>query len=165
MGDLVLRSQKKPFMICSGATVATLMYGFTEFSKSKNITEYTRKYVTSSFEESDTTGMSESISVAFDLYTDNDVLTDLVNITDNEKIASEALRDIVIVDFTEKGIVEGSFVAIKRQYSYQPDSEGDGTDAYTYSGIFKVKGDIETGYATTTDGWETCTFNAEAQSI
>ena len=41
---------------------------------------------------------------------------------------------------TSTGATDGKKVAYKRDFAVIPDSEGDGTDAYTYSGTFKTKG-------------------------
>ena len=66
--------------------------------------------------------------------------------------------EIVTVNFNEAGKTEGSFKARKRTYSVIPDSEGDSTDAYTYSGAFRASGEIVEGEATSADEWTTCTL-------
>lgn len=65
---------------------------------------------------------------------------------------------IVAVNFNEKGTATNSFKARKRNYAILPDSDGDGTDAYQYSGAFGANGDLIEGTATSDDGWKTCTF-------
>jgi len=53
---------------------------------------------------------------------------------------------IVTVNFNEP--VEGGYKAKYRLWSIQPDSDGDSTDAYTYSGAFKANGSMIEGVAT-----------------
>lgn len=123
------------------------MKGFTEMSTSKNPSEYSRRYVDEAFEQTDVTGFSPSISYGFDQYVGNAVHDDIVEITDSEKLGSDAVRSIVIVDFTKP--VEGKgYEAKKRDFAVIPDSEGGSNDAYTYSGSFRSKGDVIHGTAT-----------------
>ena len=53
----------------------------------------------------------------------------------------------------------GGFRAKMRNWSVQPDSDGDSTDAYTYSGAFKANGSIITGVAKVVEGSENDTQN------
>lgn len=124
------------------------MKGFTEFSGSKNPIEYSRKYVDEQFEQTDVTGYSPSWSFAFDDYTNDPVLTDIKDLFDNEKIGTDAVREIVFVDFST---LNGTTCdATKRSFSVIADSEGDGDNAYTYGGTLKVKSSMEKGTATIT---------------
>lgn len=102
-------------------------------------------------QETDVIGYSPSISYAFDLHRNCEVQQDIVNITDNELIADDAVRNIVIVD-----VDEGT--AIKRPYAVIPSTEGDNINIYTHSGTFKCKGEKIHGTATSTDNWQTITF-------
>ena len=132
--QLVKRSRKVAFMDVSTTSIANFlrMTKFTEISKSKNPTEYSRSYVDEDGEVTDVTGYSEEISYNFDLHVGNLVHEKLVDITDNEKTGADALVRILQVDFTKpKG---SGYEARLRTYSVVPDSEGDSTDAYTYSG-------------------------------
>ena len=52
-----------------------------------------------------------------------------------------------------------SNAAVKRDFAVVADSEGDGTDAYTYSGTFRAKGEKVLGTATSADDWQTITFS------
>ena len=74
---------------------------FTQLSQSKNPIEHNRQYVDEPFQETDVIGYSPSISYAFDLHRNCEVQKDIVNITDNELIGDEAVRNIVIVDVDE----------------------------------------------------------------
>lgn len=132
-----------------GGVVYHKMKGFTEFSVSKNPKEYSRQYVDEYFEETDVTGYSPSISYAFDRYTDNPVHTDMVAITDEERVGSDAVRSILLVDMTTES--ENGYQASIREFSVIPDSEGSSLDAYTYTGVLKVKGDRVVGTAVLTD--------------
>lgn len=49
----------------------------------------------------------------------------------------------------------------KRDWSVVPDNSGDGTDALIYKGSLKANGEKIKGTATTTDNWQTCTFEAD----
>lgn len=135
---LVMRADKVAFMGVGNTPTYHRMKGFTDMSQSKNPIEYSRKYVDELFEQTDTTGMSPSMSFGFDEYTPDPVLDSIVDIIDNEKIGSDAIVSIVIVNFS-KPISDGGFEAYERQWSIIPGDEGSGTDAYTYSGTFKVK--------------------------
>ena len=146
---LVKRADKKAFWGVPGSGSSktfTRMRGFTDFSGSKNPKEYSRQYVDEAFEQTDVTGYSPSWSFGFDEYTNDPVLTDVVDIIDNEKIGTDAVREIVFVNFSKP--TSNGFEAVKRSFSVIADSEGGGTDAYTYSGNLKVKSASIFGVAT-----------------
>ena len=52
-------------------------------------------------------------------------------------MGSDAVREIVIVDFTKQDTKKTGFEARKREYAVIPSTDGDGTDAYTYC-IFHI---------------------------
>lgn len=153
---LVIRSKKVAFMETATDTFKR-MTGFTSMATSKNPQEYTRKYVDEDHETTDVVGMSTSMDYEFDQYEGNEVHKKLAEIADEEMLGDDAVVNIVVVDFTEKE-GEGSFKAVKRAFAVVPEGDGDGTEAYTYSGTFKVKGERIKGTATSSDNWETCTF-------
>lgn len=157
---LVKRSQKVAFYGVPGGSETTYhrMTGFTEFSKTSNPKEYNRQYVDEDFERNDITGYNPEFSYAFDLFENNAVHADIAEISNEEKTGANAIREIIIVDLTKSGTPEGSYAAVKREFSVVPDSEGDTTDAYTYSGTFKSAGERVSGTATSSDGWKTITF-------
>lgn len=157
---LVKRSQKVAFYGVPGGSETTYhrMTGFTEFSKTSNPKEYNRQYVDEDFERNDITGYNPEFSYAFDLFENNAVHADIAEISNEEKTGANAIREIIIVDLTKAGTPEGSYAAVKREFSVVPDSEGDTTDAYTYSGTFKSAGERVSGTATSSDGWKTITF-------
>ncbi len=142
------REIKKAFygVIENGETEFTRMKYFTELSISKNPIEYSRRYVDEKTERSDVVGYAPSISYSFDEYLGDAVLEDFVKISDMELVGGETHRDIVLVDFSKE--VLGGFSAVKRTFAIIPDTEGDSTDAYTYSGSLKAVGDIVAGVAT-----------------
>ena len=162
-GKLVTRNRKVAFMNVSTTAIANFlrMTKFTEISKSKNPTEYSRTYVDEDGEVTDVTGFSEEISYAFDLHTGNLVHEKLVDITDNEKTGDNALVQILQVDFTKP--VGDGYEARLRTYSVVPDTEGDSTDAYTYSGSFKKNGNMTVGVATMNADNTVATFTANAE--
>lgn len=135
------------------------MTGFTEISITKNTSEYSRQYVDEEFSQTDITGYSTSISYEFDRYKDNPVHDDIISITDRELIGTDAIRPIIMVDLTDD--TEGGFTAVMRNFAVIPDSEGGSTDAYTYSGKFKVKGSRVTGTAVLADNGESLTFTED----
>ena len=162
-GQLVKRSRKVAFMDISTTSIANFlrMTKFTEISKSKNPTEYSRSYVDEDGEVTDVTGYSEEISYNFDLHVGNLVHEKLVDITDNEKTGADALVRILQVDFTKpKG---SGYEARLRTYSVVPDSEGDSTDAYTYSGAFRKNSNMTIGIATINADNTVATFTAEQE--
>lgn len=162
-GKLVTRNKKVAFMNVSTTTIANFlrMTKFTEISKSKNPTEYSRTYVDEDGEVTDVTGYSEEISYAFDLHEGNLVHEKIVDITDNEKVSDDALVQILQVDFTKA--VEDGYEARLRTYSVVPDTEGDNTDAYTYSGTFKKNGNMTIGVATMNSDNTVATFTASQE--
>ena len=163
MQELVKRNGKVAYMDVSTTTIANFlrMTKFTEISKAKNATEYSRTYVDEDGEVTDVTGYSEEISYAFDLYKGNLVHQRLVNITDNELTGNDALVKILQVDFSKP--VGSGYEARLRTYSVVPDTEGDSTDAYTYSGAFRKNSGFTIGVATITEDGMTATFVPTAE--
>lgn len=147
---MIKRSDKKLFYGVPGESDLEITFtrarNFTELSVSKNPTEYSRQYVDEESERNDVVGYSPSISYSFDDCENDEVLQDIVDITNNEKVGVDAQRTLIQVDFSRKS--GDSYYAVKRTYSVIPDSEGDSTDAYTYSGSFKSAGDKIIGKAT-----------------
>ena len=139
-----------------GSVIYKRMTGFTEISTSKNPKEYKRQYVDEEFEKSDVVGYSPQIAYSFDRFFGNDVHDDIVKITDDELLGSDAVRTIIIVDM--KSGAGAAKKAISRDFSVIPDSEGVSTDAYTYSGSFKANSAKTRGNATSNDNWETIVF-------
>lgn len=158
MEKLVKRSRKVAYMDVSTTSIANFlrMTKFTEISKSKNPTEYSRTYVDEDGEVTDVTGYSEEISYAFDLHEGNLVHEKLVDITDNEKTDNEALVKILQVDFSKP--IDDGYEARLRTYSTIPDTEGDSTDAYTYSGSFRKNSGFTIGKAIVSKDGKTATF-------
>lgn len=158
---LVKRSDKVAFYGIKAAEGDTYTYhrmqGFTDMSTSKNPIEYSRQYVDEDFEQADVVGYSPSIAYGFDQFAGNAVHEDIAKISDDELLGTDAIRPIILVDLTKASGVN----AVKRDFAVIPDSEGDSTDAYTYSGNLKVKGDKIKGTATSADGWKTITFTEE----
>lgn len=163
MEKLVKRSGKVAFMDVSTTSIANFlrMTKFTEISKSKNPTEYSRTYVDEDGEVTDVTGYSEEISYAFDLYQGNLVHQKLVDITDNEKTGNDALVKILQVDFSKP--IDDGYEARLRTYSTVPDAEGDSTDAYTYSGAFRKNSGFTIGKAVVSKDGKTATFTPKEE--
>ncbi len=129
------------------------MKGFDDITTSKNPREYSRQYVDEEFEQTDVVGYNPSISFGFDRFSDDAVHNDLVEIFNKEKLGSDAVRPIIMVDLEDD---EKS--AIMREFSVIAESEGSGTDLYKYSGSFRVKGEKVYGTAESADDWQTCSF-------
>lgn len=113
--------------------------GFTSQTHNANATEYGRRYVDEDTERTDVTGYSESINYSFDHYLHQPALEEIVKITENELIGTDAVRNILIVDMTSN-TGEGQYTAMLRPYAIVPSSNGDTTDCMTYSGDFKSRG-------------------------
>lgn len=157
---LVKRSDKVSFLGClkEGTETFNRMRGFTTLSGSKNPTEYSRRYVDEEFETTDVTGYSPSIEFGFDEYTDDLVHSEMVDILDNEKLGTEARRNIVTIDFSKPSGEDGNYQAVKREYAIIGDADGDGNDAYTYSGTFRATGVRVVGTATVDETGAVATF-------
>ncbi len=158
--DILKRSDKVAFYgvpAAEGEYTFHRMKGFDEISTSKNPKEYSRQYVDEEFEQTDVVGYNPSISFGFDRIKANAVHDDIVAIYNDEKVGADAVRPIIMVD-----IADGT--AIRRDFAVIAESEGSGTDAYKYSGTFRVKGDKVVGTASSADEWQTVTF-AEGPSV
>ena len=159
--QLVGRHKRLAFMEVTpsggGAGTYTRMTGFTSLSEGKEATEYSRQYVDEATERTDVVGYATSIDYEFDRYTNDPVCERLSEIADDELVGTDAQVNIVSGDiFTEDK--QKRAIARKRTYSVIPDTTGDGTDAFIYSGAFSAASEITKGYATSEDNWQTCTF-------
>ena len=125
------------------ATIFHRMKGFTEGGKSLNSSTYDRRYIDEKTERSDVVAYATEIAYAFDRMYGNAVHNVIAKVHDDEMVGFNV--PIVTVNFNEP--VEGGYKAKMRVWSVQPDSDGDSTDAYTYSGVFKANGSIVTGVA------------------
>lgn len=163
-GDLVLRHQKVNFLNTGTAEepVYTRMQGFTELSRSKNPERYDRRYVDEAFQRSDVISYAEEISYNFDEYKPNTVQEVIVDITDNEKLGSDAVIDVLVVDFSAAAEA-GAYPARLRSYTVLPDSEGSDENAYTYSGTLAAAGDMTVGTATYDATTKVATFTADGE--
>ncbi len=132
------------------------MKGFDEITTVKNPKEYTRQYIDEEFEQTDVVGYTPSITFGFDRFADDPVHTDLMGIFDGELVGADAVRPIVMVD-----LADGKNSAILRDFAVIAENEGNGMEAYKYSGSFRVKGEKTFGTAVSHDDWQTCTFTAE----
>ncbi|MDE5582805.1 MAG: hypothetical protein K2J08_03775 [Ruminococcus sp.] len=150
-GNLVTRPKKLAFWQLPNGSFQR-MEGFTDLSYSQNPKEYSRQYVDEDFERTDIVGYAPSISYSFDRYTGNEVLEDIVKITENEYIGDLMKRTIVTVDLSSGSMVS---TAKMRDYAVIPDTNGDTTDCLTYSGNFKAKGLLIDCTATSDDDWQT----------
>jgi hypothetical protein len=155
---MLKRSDKVAFIGVAdekGTVTYHRMRNFTEFSQSKNAIEYSRQYVDEAFERSDVVGYSPSISYSFDADSSNKGQKSIIDITDGEKLGDEAIVSILVVDMTKS---TEDTNAVCREFTVIPDSEGDDTNAYTYSGSLKANGSSVSGKATSTDNFSTVTF-------
>lgn len=159
MNNLLRRCNKVAFYsIKNGdSTEYHRMKGFTDFTVSKNPSEYSRKYVDEAFEQSDVVGYSPSVSFSFDYIKDNKVHDDIESISRNELVGDDAVRSIVIVDTTYTDGL-GNYAAVKRDFSVVVDTEGSGTETYQISGTFKSKSAPVPGFATREEGLEKVSF-------
>lgn len=158
MEKLVRRRDKIPFMDVSTTSVELFkrMRRFTEFSTNKNAQEYSRIYIDEDGETTDVTGYSEEKSYGFDQYTDNPVHEKIVDITENEKTGNDALVKILVVDKTKP--IDNGYKARLRTYAVIPDTDGDDTNAYTYSGTLRKNTAFTVGKAVLSENEQTATF-------
>ena len=154
--NIVKRSKILPFYeVDDGQFVR--MTGFTQASVNRSPIEYSRQYIDEEFKRNDVVGYDTAMSVSFDLFEDNAVHSDIANIAENEFVGGDAIREIITVDLSTED-ENGSCKAVKRSFSVMVENEGDGTEAYTYSGSFKASGEKVFGRAVSDDNWQTCTF-------
>lgn len=157
---LVNRNEWAAYMKTAESTYSIIGEGFTSLTENKNAKEYSRQYVHEKTERTDVTGYASSIAYSCDVYSEDPVIQKIIEITDNEKVGTDAQVEIVSVNLWQTGGTENSYVAYQRKYAVIPDSKGDGTDALVYSGNLKAVGDIVKGTFTITGG--TGSFSAGA---
>ncbi len=154
----VLRHEKVLFYGVPSTGTAGYVYRrmkyFTELEHSKNPEEYERKYVDEPNKRTDVTGFSPEYSYGFDYHKGDDVIDDILKITNKELLGSLAVRPLLLVD-----IAAGT--ALLRDYSVIPDSEGDDENVYTYSGTFKACGELSEVQVTSADDWKTINISIE----
>lgn len=160
---LVPRTGKMAFYQPPESDVFIRMEGFTDLSNSKNTKEYTRHYVDEDSDRTDTTGYAASTAYAFDMYDDNAVLDDIVKIHEDELVGNDAVRPIIQVDMTTVKDSGGKKTATgrMRDYAVVPDADGGSTDALTYSGTFKARGELEEVTVESEDDFQTVTIAAQ----
>lgn len=164
MGKLYNRADVVNF-----AKVSTLgdyhnrMTGFTEAGKSLNSSTYERRYVDEKTQRKDVISFATEIAYNFDRETGNLVHDKIAEVHDKE-LTGETI-EIVTVNFNEAGTVTDTFKARKRIYSIIPDSDGDGTDAYQYSGTFAAQEGIVEGTASSDDSFKTVTFTPDVEAV
>lgn len=160
MPDIQERHKKLAFYgVPSSGTagyVLTRMKYFTQLTLNKNPIEHNVKYVDEATQRNHVAGYDTSISYGFDKYTDDSVLSDIINITDKELTGAAASRFIMIVDTATNK-------ATLRKYSVIPGSEGDDANVYTFSGTFKAAGELTVGTAVISDAnaGQTATFTPD----
>ena len=94
----------------------------------------------------DVTGYSESINYNFDYYLEQPALEEIVKITEGEKIGTDAVRNVIVVDMTTINQSSGNNYTARatiRPFAIVRSSNGDSTDCQTYSGDFKSRGEKE----------------------
>lgn len=143
--QLITRDQMYSFMECADGKLHLIGEGFTDLSESKGAKEYTRKYVNYKTEVSDVIGYAPSYSYTCDVISGDPVVDEIVQITDYEKIGTDAHRNIVTVNGWIPGATTGTFEAFQRKFAVIPDGKGSGTEALIYSGTFKARGDLIPG--------------------
>lgn len=136
----------------SQAPVFTRMQGFTEGGKSLNSSTYDRRYIDEKTERSTVTGYSTEIAYSFDRVVGNAIHEKIAEIHDKE-LVGEVVEILTVNTVTHE--------ARLRNYSVIPDTDGDSTDAYTYSGNFHADGDITEGTATVSSDGMTATFDED----
>lgn len=143
-GQVYNRADIVNFMgLTINANIFQRMKGFTDAGKTLNSSTYDRRYVDEKTERSDVTAYATEIAYAFDRMYGNAVHNVIAKVHEEEIVGFTV--PIVTVNFNEP--VNDGYKAKMRIWSVQPNSEGDSTDAYTYSGSFKANGPIITGVA------------------
>lgn len=129
--------------------VWTRMQGFTEMPNELNTQTYSRRYVDERTERESVIGYSKSIGYSFDRVTSNAVHNKIAKVHDDEEVGVTC--EILTVNLKTNS-------AKRRTYDIIPDTDGDGTDAYQYSGSFHAVGEGTTGTATVSANGMTATF-------
>lgn len=148
-GQVYNRADIVNFMgLTSDASIFQRMKGFTDNGKSLNSTTHDRRYVDEKIERSETIAFATEIAYTFDRMYGNAVHNVLADVHDKE--ITGFIIPILTVNFNEP--IGDGYRARFRTWSVNPDSDGDSTDAYTYSGAFKANSSIVEGVATIVEG-------------
>ena len=134
------------------APVFTRMQGFTAGGKELNPSTYARRYIDERNERETTTGYSPNIPYTFDRIVGNAVHDKVSKVHDDELVGETC--EILTVNLITKE-------ARLREFDINPDTDGDSTDAYTYSGNFHAIGEQEKGTATVSNDGMTATYVAD----
>ena len=134
--------------------VFTRMQGFTAGGKELNPTTYARRYIDEQNERESTTGYSPNIPYTFDRIVGNAVHEKVAKVHDDELVGETV--EILTVNMLTKE-------ARLRSYDINPDTDGDSTDAYTYSGNFHAIGKFTKGTATVSNDGLIATFSEEQE--
>ena len=157
------RADKVNFMgLASDASTFYRMTGFTDNGNTLNANVYERRYVDEKSSRKTVTGYAKEIKYTLDRYTNNSVHDKIASV--HEKELTNVILPIITVDFNKPGSAAGTYYAIKRDYAIIPDTDGDGTDAYQYTGTFGANGELVEGTATVSADGKTCTFSSEVPS-
>lgn len=151
-------------MFMAVSDIYNRMTGFSTLTTNKNAKEYNRQYVDEDSETNDVTGYSPSIDFTFDQYTLNDVHDAIIALINADTTGTAAVVSILVVDKADE-VTTGVYTAWTRNYAVIGSSEGDSTDAYTYSGTLKVQGSRTTGTATLDADELIATFTAGGASV
>lgn len=157
---LVNRNEWAAYMKTADSAYTLMGEGFTSLTENKNAKEYSRQYVHEKTERTDVTGYATSIAYSCDVYSEDPVIQKIIEITDNEKVGTDAQVEVVSVNLWQTGGAENSYIAYQRKYAVIPDSKGDGTDALVYSGNLRAVGDVVKGKFTVSDGAGSFTADA-----
>ncbi|MGI5898636.1 MAG: hypothetical protein ACOX8S_01795 [Christensenellales bacterium] len=143
---------KVPAQFAGGDGAILRMKGFTELTTSRSANTVERQYIDEAEPTIDVTSVTTSKDYDFERYINDPVHDYLADIIDNERIGTQAVVEIYTVDFFDESADEGRYACSRRKFTLEPASEGGDVDAYSYSGVFRVNGPLEKGYATAVEG-------------
>jgi len=135
------RAQRRHYLNIGTANApvwAPIGEGFTEFREVKHPISYGRRYIHESIRRTDVTGFAPAVDYAFEVCTNDPVISLLRRITDTEKVGRDAWVDICTVDLFENTDIQGVYPASCRTYTVVPDTCGEGTDTLLYTGTLKA---------------------------
>lgn len=155
---MVMRYEEELYM--NTGTTSTPVWtrigeGFTEAGVSFNGQTYTVKYISDKNERNYLVGYSPEIGFDANIYTNNPVMEKILDVIKQEKLGTDALCQIVIVDAYEwDGIGPNVAPARKRDWTIVPEGMSSGVEALLMNGAFQSAGETEFG-----------TFNRDTQTF
>lgn len=153
--DAVKRSVRRYYINVgedSSPIWAPIGLGFLKFEEKKNPITVSRRYYHEEDTRSDNGGYSAEIRYEVELVTPSPAVDCLRKVADLELYGKDAEVCVMTVDLLDEVHSSGAYKAWTRKYSVIPDSLGDKTGEFVYSGRLLANGEINVGIYVSSTG-------------